>query len=100
MVDTITVINFNKKASDIGNFYRLPEKIKNEIQDANQIVVRGFQELYGLDKDRVMSWSLGGYWTSHSKDAKFIGENYGSKKTQWDGRVLRKACKHCGGFND
>ena len=27
MVDTITVINFNKKASDIGNFYRLPVEV-------------------------------------------------------------------------
>ena len=93
-----TIISFNRKASDITNFWRLPVEVKTEIQAADQIVVRGFQELYGLNKDRVLVWSLGGHWSSRSEDAKFIGENYGSKTTQWDGTTVRKACRHCGMF--
>ncbi len=58
----LTTITTEKQISDIHNFHRLPDEVKETIRKAKRIDSRGFQELVGYI-DRQAIWSAGGYWT-------------------------------------
>jgi len=100
-MNTVTIIDFTKTPKDIKNLSELPKEIRNEIKSTLTIYSHGFQELVGQSKDRTLIWSAGGHW----KKNKFVVENYGGKRWQWDGEFLRPTpsaqkavylCRKCG----
>jgi len=105
--NSITVISFDKVVADIGNFNTLPREIRAEIRDADLLWSHGFQEMVG-SRDRVALFSMGGYWRKNRRGrtaeyqrgkGQFTATSYGSKRWQWDGRVLRQLqqpCPNCG----
>lgn len=80
----MTVINFTKTTRDIANLHRLPVRLQKEIEGSNMITSHGFQEMLGY-LGRKIVWAAGGYWDRN----RFYVTSYGSRKYQWDGRVLR-----------
>lgn len=81
---SITIIDFNKKVSDITGLSSLPIEIQKEIKGVERLSSRGFQELNGYN-GRQCVWSAGGYWNNDS----FHVTSFGSKTYQWDGKCLR-----------
>lgn len=85
----ITIISFDKTIEDIANFEELPKPIKMELKGAH-LYSRGFQEILGYNDERTIILSCGGHWISEGpKKDLFTVLNYGSKRFQWDGQVLK-----------
>jgi len=76
--DKITVIDYSKELSDIKNLQDLPPEtakfLKTEI---DRFESHGFQELIGY-QGRQAVISMGGHWTGHDENAKFIITSYGT----------------------
>ena len=77
--DSITIIDFDKKISDIENLHELPPAtiafLKSKVDN---LQASGFQEILGY-QDRTCVISLGGYWTGTERN-KFIVTSYGTGK--------------------
>lgn len=84
-MSALTIIDFTKTPKDIKNLKDLPAEIREEIKSTRTIYSHGFQELLGASEDRTVIWSAGGHWRKN----KFVVQNYGGKRWQWDGEILK-----------